>query len=316
MNEFFKNKFPFAYRYFSTLIEQVNNGERKFPQSIIFEGDDIKSQYLFSLELARLLNCQNKGEDNCDCINCKWIRSFSHPAVNNVSEIHFKGEKDTSKTVISIHQARQIEKTILVSSDYHRFFIFFSSDLCEYDPFELNDFVKLGYSTNIDYSFKPLTYDTFGAVPLTLNALLKSIEEPPSKVTFIFLTKSRSNILQTVVSRSFVFKLNSREEKTLHPEILDLFSNYPNFDYVQALEISEKILNMTKQNPTLSFEVILDELMNYLKDLILNNLNNEVFCRKLNRDIKFINNAIKMHNSDIQEKVALETLMLKIARGY
>ncbi len=312
MNEFFKNKFPFAYQYFSTLIEQVNKGEKKFPQSLIFEGSDTKSQYLFALELARLLNCQNSGENNCNCMNCKWIRSYSHPAVNNVSEIHFKAEKD-SQTVISINQARLIEKSILVSSDYHRFFIFFSSAPYEYGPFELNDFTRLGYSTDIDYSFKPLTYDTFH--PATLNALLKSIEEPPGRVTFIFLTKSKEDILQTVVSRSFVFKLNSREEKDSHPEVRELFTNYPNFDCVQALEISEKMLNMIKTS-SIELETLLNELIVYLKDLIISNFDNQTFCLKLNRDIKFINQAIKMYNWDVSEKNTLETLMLKLTRGY
>ena len=198
LNSLFQNKFPFAYRYFSELINLVFENKREFPQALILEGADTKTQYLFALELARILNCMGDKSSTCECVNCKWIKSQTHPAINNVSEIHFKGEGDETKTVISAKQAREIEKNLVLSSDYHRFFIFFSSGEKEYDPFELSDFQELNYSTDINFEIKPLNYNTFH--PTTPNALLKSIEEPPKGVTFVFLTKSREDILPTIVN--------------------------------------------------------------------------------------------------------------------
>ena len=58
INTYFKDKFPFAYNYFSTLLELVKNKQRQFPQALIFEGADTENQYLFALELARILNCK------------------------------------------------------------------------------------------------------------------------------------------------------------------------------------------------------------------------------------------------------------------
>lgn len=314
MNGYFKNKFPFAFQYFSSLIEAVKSGKKKFPQGLIFEGNDTKNQYLFALELARLLNCQKSGEDNCNCINCKWIKSFSHPAINNVSEIHFKGDGDESKTVISVKQARQIESSLTVSSDYHRFFIFFSSSACEYTESELVEFKMLGYETNINFSFKPLTYDTFH--PTTLNALLKSVEEPPDRVTFVFLTKSKEDILQTIVSRCFTIKLNSRKEKKSIFNISDIISEYPNIDYIQALETADKLQSLTEQNPSLNSEIVLNEFIEYLKNMMLENLENNLLCKKIKKDIDIINKAIKAGNANVSNKIVLETMMLKIARGY
>ena len=170
LDKFFENKFPFVFSYFSTLLEFVEKKERKFPQSLIFEGTDTKTQYLFALELARILNCLNDKSSSCDCINCKWIKTHSHPAVNNVSQIHFKGEGDEAKTVISVKQAREIEKSLTLSSDYHRFFIFFSSGEKEYLENELRCFEKLGYDLNINFSIEPLNYSTFH-LPLFQEAL-------------------------------------------------------------------------------------------------------------------------------------------------
>ena len=50
LNSAFENKIPFAYNYFSTLLNLVFENKRKFPQALIFEGADTKTQYLFALE--------------------------------------------------------------------------------------------------------------------------------------------------------------------------------------------------------------------------------------------------------------------------
>ncbi len=311
INEYFMEKFPFAYNYFSTLLELVKKNKRHFPQAIIFEGTDTKNQYLFALELARILNCKNDDQKNCDCINCKWIKSYSHPAINNVSQIHFKGDGDESKTVISVKQAKKIEQSLNLSSDYHRFFIFFSSDEKKYENDELNDFKNLGYK-EIDYSIKPLEYSTFH--PTTPNALLKSIEEPPLNTTFIFLTKSKENILQTIVSRCLVFKLNSKKQNLSYREIYPIICDYPKINYLKAIEISDNLQKLIKEN--LNTEIILNKFLEFLKELIIqNNFNTELY-KKIKNDMYSINTAIKQSNANLSDKIVIDTLMLKIARGY
>ena len=76
LNPLFEKKFKFTSDYFSTLIDLVKKKERLFPQGLVFEGADTKSQYLFAHELARILNCEKNGEDDCTCTNCKWINQI------------------------------------------------------------------------------------------------------------------------------------------------------------------------------------------------------------------------------------------------
>ncbi|MBR5303514.1 MAG: hypothetical protein IKU37_01645 [Candidatus Gastranaerophilales bacterium] len=310
LNHIFNKKFPFAYNYFSELLNLVFENKRNFPQALIFEGADTKTQYLFALELARILNCQGNKTNSCDCVNCKWIKTHSHPAINNVSERHFKGEGDESKTVISAKQAREIEKSLTLSSDYHRFFIFFSSNEKKYDPFELADFQNLNYATNIDFSIKPLTFNTFHST--TPNALLKSIEEPPKRTTFIFLTKSKEDILPTIVSRCQVFKLSGLKEKLNYNDILTIISSYPNIDYKNAFEISDNLQKYIKEN-NIDIEIILNKILEYLKDLLKQNPQTNI---KINKDIKTINEAIKQSRTNMSDKIVLDTMFLRLARGY
>lgn len=313
LNDAFKNKFPFVFDYFSNLLSLVEKKERKFPQALIFEGADTKEQYLFALELARILNCQNKNDVNCDCINCKWVRSHKHPSVNNVSQIHFKPEGDETKTIISTKQAQEIEHSLALSSDYYRFFIFFSSGLCEYDENELNEFEKLGYDTNIDFKIEPLEHKTFH--PAALNALLKSIEEPPENTTFIFLTKSKENILPTIVSRCLVFKLNGEREKLDYGGILNIISNYPDIRYDNAFDFSDALQKYVKDSSD-SLERVLNMFMEYLKDIMIKNISDNSVYNKIIKDISFINHAIKQSRASVSDKIVLDTLFLKIARSY
>jgi len=319
LNTIFKDKFNFTYNYFSALLDLINTNERNFPQSLIFEGSDTIGQYLFSLELARILNCKGDKSQNCDCINCRWIRDFSHPSINIVSQIHFKGENDETKTVISVAQAKRIEQALALTSEYHRFFIFFSSKNRTYSDIEkdtfFKDFKSLGYKDKIDYEINPLNFSTFNI--MTPNALLKSIEEPPKNTTFIFLTKSKEEILSTIVSRCLVFKLSGNNTVTIKNsnEMNNIFSHYPDINFQNCFEISDNILSFIKENES-TLEVVLNSFIDYLLNLIKSNLDNTMFYQKVQNDIDFINQAIKETRTLLSDKIVIENLMLKIIRGH
>ncbi len=312
INPILKEKFPFAYNYFTQILELSKENKKLFPQALIFEGEDTTGQYLFALELARNLNCKEDLE-NCACANCKWIKSHSHPAVNNVSQIHFKGENDETKTVISVKQALEIEKNLTLSSDYHRFFIFFSSNEKELEESKKEEFKKMDYESEIGFSIEPLNFSTFHTT--TPNALLKSIEEPPKNTTFVFLTKSKENILQTIVSRCLVFKLSGAKKQINYSNIQNCLNVYPNINYDNALDIASNFLKIISSCED-DFEALLNKFLEFLKDTLKQNLNNQALVAKIQNDIKLVNNAIKMKNANLQDRTILETLFLQIARGY
>ncbi len=312
LNSFFKDKFPFCYDYFSTLLNLVKNNQRDFPQGIIFEGSDTKTQYLFTLELARILNCDNYLNPNCDCINCRWIKSYTHPGVNIVSQIHFKGEDDDTKTIISVKQALLIENTLSLSSDYHRFFIFFSSKEKQNFNQDYSDFKTLGYDDNISYAIEPLNNQTFH--PTTLNALLKSVEEPPKKTTFVFLTKSKEDILSTIVSRCLVFKLASNKNASGFCN-RGIFEDYLNLTFENAFDFSQKLKDCAINQQKDSSE-ILDEFLLYLKELLKNNIKNDDSYNKILNDVKIVSYSIKQLNANMSDKNTLDTMALRLVRGY
>ena len=119
------DRYPFLTNYFT---QALTSNDRPLPQSILFYGNDLEAQYTLSKEIARLLNCQKDKTDKCDCLNCKWIREDSHPAVMTISRVDNKPEDDESKTVISIKQSAFIKESLVNASEFHRVFIFCDRD--------------------------------------------------------------------------------------------------------------------------------------------------------------------------------------------
>ena len=300
INSYFKEISPFCYNYFSTLLSAVDDNIRQFPQAIIFEGMDTKLQFLFTLELAIALNSKNQNSDT----NKKWIKSHSHPAITYVSQIHNKPDDDSSKTV------KSIELSLNTTSDYHRFFIFFSSKEYTYNDNELKDFEDLGYSTDINFSIEPLEYKTFN--DRALNILLKCTEEPPNNTTFVFLTNSKENILPTIASRCQIFKFTNHMARQNKFHINNLFNFYPEINYSNAYELSEILLNYTKNNQIDTLD-LLSEFISYIKNLIISNQDS---YNRILTDVKIINQASKMIKANVSEKNTLETMFIRLARGY
>ena len=303
--------FPFVTNYFEQLFK-INT--EKFPQSIVFEGLDVYAQCFFALELARFLNCLEDRDENCQCLNCRWIRENKHPAINFVSQIHFKPQGDESKTVISVMQAKEIEKSLRETSDYHRFFIFFDAKQNAPENEQqksLEKYAPDGYDIcpGGDWSMGHINTKTFN--PSTPNVLLKCVEEPPERTTFVFLTKNRADLINTIVSRSQCFKLPVATKKQDFSFISNYLEKYPSMSLFDALCSSEALQNYIKENDT-TIDSLLDTILSYLS-FELKNTDNASYILKLKKDIKALAAAKRHHSAQMSDKVVLDTLFLKMA---
>ena len=130
-NKSVREKYPDIINYFETGIKKQN-----IAHSLLFWGGDVNSQCEIALEIARLLNCKEEGAIDCDCLNCRWIREQSHPAVKIYTRLDFKEaatssddeESSSGKKNITVEQAKAIVNELSITSDYHRVYI-----LCDRD---------------------------------------------------------------------------------------------------------------------------------------------------------------------------------------
>ena len=238
------DKYPFLTNYFTQALTVTN---RALPQSILFYGSDLEAQYTLATEIARLLNCKADKSDACECLNCKWIREYSHPAVLTISRLDNKPEDDESKTVISIKQSQMIKESLMSASEFHRVFIF-----CDRDD-----------EGNVA-GLNPLNFQAE-----TANSLLKIIEEPQAGVTFIFLTRYIDEVLSTIISRSQCFFVPSLKPVEYDYSVINgIFTDYLNFERKDVFDISQKLQDMTKETP---IQTILDGMQNYMLALLKSN---------------------------------------------
>ena len=275
------DKYPFLTNYFTAAFSA---GNRPIPQSILFYGNDLEAQYTLAKEIARFLNCNDSKDDNCSCLNCRWIRENNHPAVMTISRLDNKPDDDDSKTVISVKQSMFIKDTLMNSSDFHRVFIF-----CDRDD---------------DGNIAGLNQMNFQAE--TANSLLKIIEEPQPGVTFIFLTRYIDDLLSTIISRSQCFFVPSLEKPNEdYSIILGTFDNYWNFGRQEVFDISQRLQDLSKEH---SVAKILESIQNYILSVLRENNSNT----SLIKHIEIVEECKKQAKLGIKPVNIFDDLCLKL----
>ena len=277
------DKYPFLTNYFTQALTAIN---RALPQSILFYGSDFEAQYTLANEIARLLNCKENKTDDCECLNCKWIRESSHPAVLTISRLDNKPDDDDSKTVISIKQSQMIKESLMSASEFHRVYIF-----CDRDD-----------EGNIS-GLNPLNFQAE-----TANSLLKIIEEPQPGVTFIFLTRYIDDVLSTIISRSQCFFVPSKKGVDYNYSVIDgIFTDYLSFERKDVFDISQKLQDMTKEIP---IQTILDGIQNYMLQLLKSNPRET----ELIKYIEFVEDAKKQAKLGMRPINVFDDLCLKLIK--
>lgn len=277
-----EEKYPFLTNYFRSGIE---NSDRNIAHCILFYGSDLQAQYELALEIARLLNCTGDRSNECNCLNCRWIRNNQHPAVMTVSKVDNKEPDDKTKNVISAAQARTIKNKLLISSEYHRILIF-----CDKD--------KDGNICGLN----SLNFQEEAA-----NTLLKTFEEAPQNTTFFFLTKNREDLLTTIISRSQSFFVPSMEDdKRSFALVQDLMENYPKIPRNEVLNFNDEIIKLTKENDC---NEILNQIQNYLCELLKSNSKNTLLRLKLIQDI----NAVEKAKQELRLEMDIQTIIENLA---
>lgn len=268
-NNEISQKYPTLLKYFEN---GIHDEDKNISHCLLFWGPDIKSQCELALEVARLLNCSKDGAESCDCLNCRWIKEQTHPAVKIYTRLDFKdGAEDDDSTKgkknININQAKAIINELAVTSDYHRVYIF-----CDRDE---------------DGNLLPLNQVNFPEA--TSNALLKTFEEPPKNTTFIFLTNDKTDIISTVVSRAQSFFVPSKlEEDYAYDLVESVISNYWQIERGKVLDFENNLLKLMSENEPME---VFTQIQNYMLATMKTNSENKQLFYRLMRDIKFVEDA-------------------------
>lgn len=143
--------------------------QNRLAQAYLFCGSRGTGKTTLARLLAKVLNCPNRTEDNEPCNACSSCKEISSGQSLDVLEIDGASNR-------GIDDIRQINETVGYTAS------------------------SGGYKIYIIDEVHMLTKEAF-------NALLKTLEEPPPKVKFLFATTEAHKVLPTIVSRCQRFNL-------------------------------------------------------------------------------------------------------------
>lgn len=281
------DKYPFLTNYFEKGINnKLNNKGVPIAHSLLFWGSDLESQYTIAKEIARLLNCTGDHSDNCQCLNCKWIRENQHPAVLTITRMDNKPADDETKTVISIKQADMIKNSLMTSSEFYRVFIF-----CDKDD---------------EGNIRGLNPQNFQEE--TANSMLKIIEEPNDRIMFIFLTVNKEDIISTIISRSQCFNISKTEKNDFGwDSITNIFTNYWGFKRENTFDIAQNLFEASKETAP---KKILEDIQNYILSILKTNPGETALIE----DIKHVETAKKEIELGMSPQNVFENMCLKLIK--
>lgn len=229
----------------------------RFPHAILIECADEEAGASAARFAAKMLVCENKDNAPCGmCAACKKAQAGSHPDITEYTG----GNAPRSFKVDWVREA--IRNAYIMPNEA-----------------ESKVFVFLKTQTMSDSA---------------QNAVLKVLEEPPSYVKFILVCNSKTNMLETILSRCVVFSLSSDDEASVLSEKTEKAVK----DMVSAITAPEEYSLIKEAG---AFEKDKDLLREVISELI------NVF-----RDAAFIKGGGKpslSHVPDAAEKAAASLTM-------
>jgi hypothetical protein len=227
--------FPLADAFFSEAVAR-----RTLSHGYILKGPVSGPMYRLALQIARIVNCRRaaaladsrghapeaggSGRHLADlacgeCTDCRWVEQNAHPAVLTISRLTYlvsetggdldpddlekMAKKGRAATQIKTEQVDRLLAQLGLSSEATRVVIF--TDAEEWPSTQPADvtapFEWRSVAANHDKSFhiRPLERRLFNHA--SANRFLKTLEEPPPRTLFFFITETEEQILETIVSR-------------------------------------------------------------------------------------------------------------------
>jgi DNA polymerase III subunit delta' len=210
-----------------TLINSVKNAHIAHAQ--LFHGREGSANLALALAYATYINCENKGEDDScgECPSCYKFNKLIHP------DLHFVFPISTTKEVTKDALSNLFMKhwrNIVIANPYLNLSNW--GDEIGSENKQLN--ISVDESRNI---LKSLALKSFEAEYKILilwlpemmnassaNAILKVLEEPPSKTIFLLVTNNSEKIITTILSRIQLIKIRSFTDEEVKSHLTGKFS--------------------------------------------------------------------------------------------
>jgi DNA polymerase-3 subunit delta' len=241
------------------LISALRSG--RLPHAYVFVGPDGVGKDAMALELARVLHCEQRGEEACDrCPSCVRMSSLQHPDLRFVVALPVgKGEKADDPPLEKLSQmdieAIREQFRLKAKNPYHWMTIPKASII------KINSIRDIRRESSLSTTGRGKRViiisraDEMGDA--AANTLLKTLEEPPGNTMLILTTSHRDALLPTILSRCQMVQFDPLTEKDIRAALVgrtqvepgqaSLVARLANGSYTKALELLQEDVTEQRQ---------------------------------------------------------------------
>ncbi len=249
-------------------------------QAYMFVGENQKILEDVTSLFTKVLVCPNKYEENClSCNICKRLNDGSYPELKVINPVNNIIKKEDILNIRSSLRTKPVEGKNLI--------------------YIINGAELMGKSA--------------------ANTILKFLEEPEDNIVAIFTTTNLENVLETIISRCQVIKLNNNP---IDLDFMDFIKQYSGLTQAEIDEVMNFVINLEKksnsdiidsQKSLLNLVNSKEKLIGMLKTMLLlywNCINGIV---KNKNDIYLLNYIDNNDISTLSKKISIVLELLKRA---
>ncbi len=217
--------------------------ENRVSHAQLFLGPEGSGKLALAIAYAQYISCTDKKtDDSCGvCNSCIKYNKLIHP------DIHFyfptAGTKKNTKpeSKVFIKEWREFilrNKGYIALEDWLEFIDIENKQATIYAD-DCNDIIKTVALKSFESDYKIyIIYMAEKIYHASAPKLLKLLEEPPDKTLFILITENHDQIINTILSRTQLVKINKLTDK----DIAEQLQKNNNLDSYQAMNLT-KIAN-------------------------------------------------------------------------
>ncbi|MEI6816003.1 MAG: hypothetical protein WCL14_05290 [Bacteroidota bacterium] len=213
------------------LIKSVR--ENRISHAQLFLGAEGSGNLQLAVAYAQYICCLEKGaEDSCGkCSSCLKYNKLAHP------DLHFVFPNITKK---NYKMPSGVGKDLVTSDDYMFLFreAFFENNFMNLNQWmafinaeNQQGIIKVEDSSDLIKKLSLMTYESTYKITIiwmpekmkveAANHLLKIIEEPPANTLFILVAENSDQIINTILSRTQLVKINRPSDEELIASVMD-----------------------------------------------------------------------------------------------
>ncbi|MEN5234505.1 hypothetical protein [Sphingobacterium faecium] len=254
------------------LISTVRDNRVSHAQ--LFLGPEGSGSLALALAYAQLINCENKLEDDScgQCASCRKYSKLIHPDLHFSYPFIAKHKDDHAATFMDNWRKAFLNNPYMGLENWRQQ-LDADNKQVNINIAEAHEIIKKLSLKSFEAEYKVLIMWLPEYLEKEGNALLKLIEEPPEKTLFLLVAENQDKILNTIISRTQLVKIN----KLSHQAITSYLTESKHLEESEAREIAfiadgnvQEAINMIDLHTNNHFELLVKWLRLVVQDSGLN----------------------------------------------